>query len=224
MVERARAAQKVVERRRDGQETMLKEHHSTCHFAEGLHFAPYGIDHLVDHLHHHRLPLDPESPLAIQAYSYETFPSVASLTWHSSIACIRLCWATRICSIRTRFFSTHVTVNRTRNLRVIDPYFSPADLGIQVHIPVKAFTGVSVTGNGFAIGSGATNPGYFNSTNFQLAEDVDLIRGSHQLLAGVTFIHNNINTSNNRPSNGQFTFNAMAKALTSCSRILWRAR
>jgi len=109
--------------------------------------------------------------------------------------------------------STHATVNRTRNNRVVDPYFSPADLGIQVYSLLKGFTGVSVTGNGFAIGAGATNPGYFNSTNYQLAEDVDLIRGAHQLALGVNFIHNNINTSNNRPTNGQFTFNGQVTGL-----------
>src|SRR5262245_4288131 len=110
-------------------------------------------------------------------------------------------------------FSTHATLNRTRNLRVVDPYFSPADLGIQVYSPIKGFTGFTVTGAGFAIGAGATNPGYFNSTNYQLAEDVDLIRGSHQVSLGVNFIHNNINTSNNRPTNGQFTFNGQVTGL-----------
>jgi hypothetical protein len=109
--------------------------------------------------------------------------------------------------------STHATVNRTRNNRIVDPYFSPADLGIQVYSPLKGFTGVTVSGNGFAIGAGATNPGYFNSTNYQIAEDIDLIRGAHQIAVGVNFIHNNINTSNNRPTNGQFTFNGQVTGL-----------
>ena len=113
----------------------------------------------------------------------------------------------------TTIFSSHVTVNRTRGLREVPPYFSPADLGIQVYSPVEGFMGLTVNGNGFAIGAGATNPGYFNSTNFQLAEDVDLIRGAHQLSMGVNFIHSNINTSNNRPTNGQFTFNGQVSRL-----------
>ncbi len=110
-------------------------------------------------------------------------------------------------------FSTRATLNRTRNNRKVDEYFSPADLGIQVFSPQKGFTGVTVTGNGFAIGAGATNPGYFNSTNYQIAEDVDLVRGNHQIAVGVNFIHNNINTSNNRPTNGQFTFNGQISGL-----------
>ena len=110
-------------------------------------------------------------------------------------------------------FSSHVTVNRTVGLREVPPYFSPADLGIQVYSPVEGFTGLTVTGNGFAIGAAATNPGYFNSTNYQLAEDVDLIRGAHQFSLGVNFIHANINTSNNRPTNGQFTFSGQVAGL-----------
>jgi hypothetical protein len=110
-------------------------------------------------------------------------------------------------------FSTHVTFNRTRNNRVVDKYFSPADLGIQVYSPLPGFMGVTVTGNGFAIGAGATNPGYFNSTNYQVAEDVDLIRGAHQIAFGVNWIRSIINTSNNRPTNGQFTFNGQITGL-----------
>jgi hypothetical protein len=67
---------------------------------------------------------------------------------------------------------------------MVPPYFSPADLGVQVYSPVEGFMGVTVSGNGFAIGAVATNPGYFNSTNFQLAEDLDLVRGSHQIAFG----------------------------------------
>lgn len=107
----------------------------------------------------------------------------------------------------------HATLNRTRNLRKVPEYFSPADLGIQVFSPQKGFTGFTVTGNGFAVGAGATNPGYFNSTNFQLAEDVDLIRGAHQIAVGVNWIHNIINTINNRGTNGQFTFNGQVTGL-----------
>ena len=105
-------------------------------------------------------------------------------------------------------------MNRTLNLRKVPEYFSPADLGIQVYSPVKGFTGITVTGNGFAIGAGATNPGYFNSTNFQLAEDVDLIRRAHQIAVGVNWIHNITNTVNNRPTNGQFTFNGQVTGLS----------
>ena len=74
--------------------------------------------------------------------------------------------------------------------------------------------GVSVTGNGFSVGAGATNPGYFDSVGFQLVDDLDLVRGNHQISAGVNWIHTKIETLNNRPTNGQFTFNGQTTGLS----------
>jgi len=114
----------------------------------------------------------------------------------------------------TTLAAFHGTVNRTRNLRTLPPYFSPADVGIQVASSIPGYMGLSVSGNGFSIGAGATNPGYFNSTDFQLAEDVSLIRGSHQISLGVNWIHAIMNTVNNRPTNGAFTFNGQDTGLS----------
>jgi len=71
-----------------------------------------------------------------------------------------------------------------------------------------------VTGNGFSIGNGGTNPGYFNSSGFQIADDIDLVRGNHQLSAGGNWIHSRIETLNNRPTNGAFTFNGQGTGLS----------
>ena len=112
----------------------------------------------------------------------------------------------------TTISSTHATLIRTRGLRVMVPYFAPKDVGVNVFGPIPGFMGISVTG-GFTIGAGATNPGYFNSTGWQLAEDIDLIRGKHQLSIGVSWIHSIMNTLNNRPSNGQFSFSGQNTGL-----------
>jgi hypothetical protein len=111
--------------------------------------------------------------------------------------------------------SFRVAMNRTRGYRVVAPYFSPADLGSNVYSPLAGFTGISVGSGtaGFALGTGATNPGYFNSLDYQLAEDFDMIRGSHQITVGVNYIHAIMNTLNNRPTNGQFTFSGQATGL-----------
>ncbi|MBI1764223.1 MAG: helix-turn-helix domain-containing protein [Acidobacteria bacterium] len=58
---------------------------NTNRFAHGLQFEPYAIDHLVDSLQHHHLPLDPEFPFAIKALSYESFRSGEHLTWHNRL-------------------------------------------------------------------------------------------------------------------------------------------
>ena len=107
-----------------------------------------------------------------------------------------------------------VTFNRTLNDRPLPNFFTATDLGSRIASPYPGYVGVSVTGNGFTVGAGGTNPGYFNSLAFQLSDDVDLIRGNHQISAGVNWIHTNIKTNNNRPTNGQFTFNGQTTGLS----------
>jgi hypothetical protein len=116
----------------------------------------------------------------------------------------------------------HATLNRTRALRVVPDYFSPTDLGINIVSDLPGFMGISVGSGsgGFSLGGGATNPGYFNSTDFQFAEDVNLIRGRHQIAFGVNYIHAIMNTLNNRPTNGQFTFSGQATGLAMADFML----
>ncbi len=103
--------------------------------------------------------------------------------------------------------SFHGTVNRTHAYRVVPEYFTPSDLGVNMHNLLPGFMGISVA-SGFSLGTGATNPGYFNSTAFQAAEDINWIRGPHQIAFGVNYIRAIMNTLNNRPTNGQFTFSS----------------
>ena len=108
--------------------------------------------------------------------------------------------------------SFHGTVFRTRALRIVPQFFSPPDIGIQAVGLVPGFVGITVTG-AFSIGAGANNPGYFNSTGWQLADDVNLIRGTHQIALGADWIHAITNTVNNRPTNGQYTFSGQITGL-----------
>jgi len=108
----------------------------------------------------------------------------------------------------------HITYNRTLNDRPLPSYFSATDLGSRVSSLVPGYVGVSVTGNGFSVGSGATNPGYFNSKGWQIADDIDLIRGNHQFSIGGNWIRSRIETLNNRPTNGAFTFNGQTTGLS----------
>jgi len=110
--------------------------------------------------------------------------------------------------------SLHVTVNRTLNDRPLPQYFSATDLGAKIFSLVPGYVGINVTGNGFSIGNGGTNPGYFNSKGFQVADDIDWVRGSHQISVGGNWIHSSIETLNNRPTNGAFTFNGQSTGLS----------
>ena len=117
--------------------------------------------------------------------------------------------------------SFHVTWNRTVNDRPMPFYFSPSDLGANVYSPQPGYMGVSVT-NGFNIGTGGTNPGYFNSDSLQIANDVDVLLGRHQLSFGGNWIRTRIETVNNRPTNGQFTFNGQSTGLGLADFMLGR--
>jgi carboxypeptidase family protein len=110
--------------------------------------------------------------------------------------------------------SLHVTFNRTLNDRPLPQYFTPTELGSKVFSLQPGYMGISVTGNGFSVGAGGTNPGYFNSKGWQVADDLDFIRGAHQISAGANWIHTRIETLNNRPTNGQFSFNGQGTGLS----------
>jgi carboxypeptidase family protein len=121
----------------------------------------------------------------------------------------------------TMFNALHVTWNKTLNDRPMPFFFSPTDVGSTVVGAVPGFMGLSVT-NGFSFGTGGTNPGYFNSNGFQLADDFDWLVGQHQLSFGGNWIRTRIETVNNRPSNGQFTFNGQASGLGLADFLLGR--
>jgi carboxypeptidase family protein len=117
--------------------------------------------------------------------------------------------------------AVHVTFNKTINDRPMPSYFSPSDLGAAVYSPQPGYMGVSVT-NGFNIGTGGTNPGYFNSDSWQIANDLDLVRGKHQFSFGGNWIRTKIETVNNRPTNGQFTFSGQTTGLGLADFMLGR--
>ena len=116
----------------------------------------------------------------------------------------------------------HVSYSRTFNDRVLEPYFSPKDLGINIYTAVPGYTNVSVTGSGFSIGTGGTNPGFFDSTSVQLADDLDVIRGSHELSFGVNWIHTTDLTEFYRFTNGENTFNGTLIGLPLADFMLGR--
>jgi hypothetical protein len=107
-----------------------------------------------------------------------------------------------------------ITYNKTLNDRPLPEFFTATDLGSKVYSPLPGYMGINVTGNGFAVGNGGTNPGYFDSDSWQLADDIDLLRGNHQISVGGNWIHTKIETLNNRPTNGAFTFNGQATGLS----------
>ena len=69
--------------------------------------------------------------------------------------------------------SLRVTYNKTINDRPLPEYFTATDLGSKIYSPLKGYVGINVTGNGFAVGNGGTNPG--TSTRMAIRSPTTLI-------------------------------------------------
>ena len=121
-----------------------------------------------------------------------------------------------------RLNSVRVSFSRTLNDRILEEYFSPADLGVKVYSPYEGYTNVSVTGTGFSMGTGVQNPGFFNSTSFQIADDFDLLLDAHELSFGANWINTTDITEFYRFTNGENTFNGTLIGLPLADFMLGR--
>jgi hypothetical protein len=68
------------------------------------------------------------------------------------------------------------------------------------------FLQVAVNNGGFAIGCGTCALGRFPVTSFQYADDVDILRGKHQIAFGVDYLRTREIQENHYNDNGVFTF------------------
>jgi hypothetical protein len=98
------------------------------------------------------------------------------------------------------------TLNRTKNPKDPPQFFDLTDLGVKgVYESVPHYSFIIVT-NGFTVSSALVNPGRYNSTSFQLNEDLSVVRGSHQIAIGGNFMHEIFNGNSGINRNAQITF------------------
>jgi hypothetical protein len=110
----------------------------------------------------------------------------------------------------------HVSATRRRDDRGSAPNVpNLEDLGLNIFDPLK--NGMVLTVNNyFTAGCGTCLYSYFNVNSYQIADDVDLIRGKHQIAFGVDYFRKQLNSViqqqiNGVPTfNGQFTNDALA--------------
>ncbi len=103
--------------------------------------------------------------------------------------------------------SFHFTFNRRRDNRgPTDIPINPTLLGVNMYSAVPNFLLFAVTG-GFSTFCGTCAPGHFNVNSFQVADDVDVIRGKHQMAFGFNLIRVQNNTISGFNENGNFAFN-----------------
>jgi len=104
--------------------------------------------------------------------------------------------------------SLHLTVGRRRNDRGTSPNgINAAALGVQnIYQGTKNFLQLAVNNGGFAIGCGTCALGRFPITSFQGADDMDILRGKHQIAFGVDVLRTRDGQDNHYQDNGVFNF------------------
>jgi hypothetical protein len=93
------------------------------------------------------------------------------------------------------------------------PFFGASDLGIQgITEIIPKYLLVTVS-NALYSAAGATYPGYLYTTSYQVADDLSLIRGNHQIQFGGNYIRPIHNIWIYLNSAGAFTFNGQVTGL-----------
>ena len=107
----------------------------------------------------------------------------------------------------TTLNSFHVTFNRVRDNRgPTDIPINPTMLGVDMYSAVPNFLLTTIS-SAFSTYCGTCAPGHFDVNSYQAADDVDLIRGRHQISLGFNLIRIQNNTISGFDENGTFTFN-----------------
>ncbi len=103
--------------------------------------------------------------------------------------------------------TAHVGFNRVRDNRgPTDTPINPTLLGVNMYSAVPNFLLLTIS-NAFSTFCGTCAPGHFNVTSYQVADDVDLIRGRHSMGFGFNLIRIQNNTISGFDENGTFSFN-----------------
>src|SRR5262249_17158716 len=109
--------------------------------------------------------------------------------------------------------SAHFTFNRRRDNRgPTDTPVSPTSIGVNMYNAVPNFLLLTVS-HYFSTFRGTCAAGHFNVTSQQAADDVDIIRGKHEIAFGFNFVRVQNNTISGFNENGTFTFNGSLTTL-----------
>jgi hypothetical protein len=103
--------------------------------------------------------------------------------------------------------SVHLTYSRLINNRAVSPQMpNLVSLGANMFNAYPHFIDLSVS-NKFTVGGGSNAPATFVRNSFQVADDVDLIRGRHHIILGVEAMAMQMDEINISLANGEWTFN-----------------
>ncbi len=100
--------------------------------------------------------------------------------------------------------SFRATWNRTANRKVVEPWFGPSDVGMNIYQYLPGITSVNVTG-GFLTGGLVATPANFRTTVITLSDDFSVVRSKHQMAFGASAMGFESNSSGNAFAPGPVT-------------------
>ena len=103
--------------------------------------------------------------------------------------------------------SAHLTFTRRANDRApASTVPTPATIGVDMYTPVPNALFTSISGY-FATGGGNSGAAFFNVNAFSFNDDIDFIKGKHQIAFGVSVIRDQLNARLIAYQDGTFSFN-----------------
>jgi len=95
--------------------------------------------------------------------------------------------------------SVRVAFNRTNITRTSTDFFSAPEVGINIYSYMPHYMLLSVT-NGFNLGGGTESLSQFTTNEYQVSDDLTIVRGAHQLAFGGNIAHwKSLSLANVRP-------------------------
>jgi hypothetical protein len=108
--------------------------------------------------------------------------------------------------------TVRVAVNKARVDNYQTPFFSPRDIGANIHSYLPGYMSLNVTG-GFILYSGNNTKALFFNDTYQVAEDLTIVRGNHQFGLGANVQYWKGDYTSSSRANGNWIFNGSATGL-----------
>ena len=105
-----------------------------------------------------------------------------------------------------------LTVNRTAAHRVGANFFGPQDIGVNAHSSPLHAMAINVS-SGFVVGNGSFSDATFRTTAYQMSDEVNIIKGNHQIAFGGIIADWRENNHSHTSSLGAYAFNGSITGL-----------
>jgi hypothetical protein len=105
-----------------------------------------------------------------------------------------------------------LTVNRTAAHRLGASFFGPQDIGVNAHAIPEHAMAINVPG-GFIVGNGSYSDATFRTTAYQVSDEVNIVKGNHQIAFGGIVANWRENNYSHTSSLGAYTFNGSITGL-----------